>query len=155
MRLKKNAYWWAAASLLLMIFIFVFSSFPAEQSAGMSGSFLDGPLALLERWFGVSVSPEVKDVLHNLLRKAAHLLIFVALGVCVANTVRHFTGRTKRVLLISLCWCSFYAFTDELHQHFVPGRAAMWQDWALDTAGALIGIGAVLLFLRRKRRREN
>jgi len=149
---KKNAYIWAAASLVCMVAIFAFSSFPAEQSSGMSNSFIDKPLALFEKWFGVSISLATRDFLHRFVRKAAHLTIFLMLGLCAANTVRHVSDRGKRVFLISLCWSSIYAATDEFHQYFVPGRSCMWQDWLLDTVGAMIGIGCVFLFLRRRRK---
>ena len=151
---KKNTCLWAAASLVLMAVIFVFSSFPAEQSSGMSNPLVDWPLSLVENWFGVKVSIEVRDFFHSFIRKAAHLLIYLVLGLCAVNTVRQITNRKKRVFLISLCWCSFYAVTDEFHQFFIPGRACMWQDWLIDTIGALIGIGVVFLFLRRHRRNE-
>ena len=148
---KKAAFLWAGASLVCMVVIFVFSSFPAEQSSGMSNSFVDKPLALFEQWFGLAISFATRDFLHRLIRKAAHLLVFLLLGVCAANTVRQVTNKGKRVFLISLCWCSFYAATDEFHQYFIPGRSCMWQDWLLDTIGALIGIGGVLLFSRSRR----
>ena len=150
MRLKKNTYIWAAASLVCMVVIFMFSSFPAEQSSGMSSPLVDWPLSLIENLFGVAISFEVRDFFHSLVRKAAHLLIYLALGVTTANTVRHITSNRKRVFLISLCWSSFYALTDEIHQYFVPGRSCMWQDWVLDTVGVLIGIGLVFLYMRRR-----
>ena len=146
---KRAAFLWAAAALLCMVAIFVFSAFPAERSSGMSDSLVDWPFALFEKWFGVSISLAAREFLHRFIRKAAHLLIFLLLGVCAANTVRRAAWGGWRVFWISLCWCSLYAATDEFHQLFVPGRACMWQDWLLDTAGALIGIGAVLLFMRR------
>ena len=33
---------------------------------------------------------------------------------------------------------SLYGVTDELHQHFVPGRTADVADWIADTAGAAL-----------------
>ena len=42
-----------------------------------------------------------------------------------------------------LC-ASAYAVTDEIHQILVAGRACKIQDWAIDTAGALLG--ALILF---------
>ena len=148
--MKKKSYVWLAASLLCMAVIFVFSSFPAEQSSGMSNPLVDFVVPVIENWFGVTVPVETVEYLYMLIRKAAHLLIFLTLGVCVTNTVRRVTENGKRIFMISLCWCSLYAATDELHQYFVPGRACMWQDWMLDTIGALIGIGIVTLTLHRR-----
>ncbi len=49
---------------------------------------------------------------------------------------------------------SFYGFTDEFHQSFVPARTADPYDWLADTLGALLGIAVYLLFLRLWSRRS-
>ena len=51
-------------------------------------------------------------------------------------------GRDAPALLLA----SAYAVTDEFHQTFVPGRHGTPVDWAIDTAGALLG----LALLRRR-----
>ncbi|MBI4328946.1 MAG: VanZ family protein [Chloroflexi bacterium] len=35
-----------------------------------------------------------------------------------------------------------YGLSDELHQVFVPGRAASWEDILADAIGAVLGVGA-------------
>ncbi|HNW36929.1 MAG TPA: VanZ family protein [Candidatus Ozemobacteraceae bacterium] len=40
----------------------------------------------------------------------------------------------------SLAFCAFYAFTDEIHQAFVPLRSCEPIDWLIDIAGSLSGI---------------
>ena len=82
------------------------------------------------------------ETLEIIVRKMAHFIIFATLGFCVTNAVRQIIHKKKNIFLISLWIGSLYAATDELHQHFVPGRSCMWQDWALDTAGVLFGIAA-------------
>jgi VanZ family protein len=54
----------------------------------------------------------------------------------------------------SAAFCILYAVADELHQLFVPGRAASPVDVLIDTGGALLGIllFALLRFLIRKKR---
>lgn len=49
---------------------------------------------------------------------------------------------------VALAIASLYAVTDEVHQAFVRGRQASPADWAIDTAGAAIGVGACLLVRR-------
>ncbi len=44
-----------------------------------------------------------------------------------------------------------YALGDELHQLFVPGRSAQWQDILIDATGVFL---AVLLFAWRQQRRQ-
>lgn len=50
---------------------------------------------------------------------------------------------------VSLPIASLYAITDEVHQRFVPGRSCQAADWAIDTAGAALGLlcAGVLLWL--------
>jgi VanZ family protein len=76
------------------------------------------------------------------LRKLAHGAEFALLS---ALTVR-WLGRVPLAFVAA----SAYAATDELHQAFVPGRAASPVDWAIDTGGAAIGIGLYLLARRRR-----
>ena len=164
MKIKKILYFWAFASLLLMVMIFWFSSRTAEESGEMSGSLTRGLFEAMWDWDeadGITQFMDIINMLEVIVRKSAHFLIFFALGFCAANTVRYIIVDTKRVFLISLIWCSFYAATDEWHQYFVPGRACMWQDWVIDTAGVLCGIGAAIFIIwiieslnRRKLKRK-
>lgn len=43
-----------------------------------------------------------------------------------------------------------YAFTDEFHQSFIPGRTPWLVDIAIDGVGALIGLLAAHLYRSRK-----
>ena len=158
---KKKAnrlfYIWAAASLVCMVVIFLASSQTAEDSGELSGSLTRAILGTVWNWFapaGQEMSAHLLDLLETILRKAAHLFVFLVMGFCTINAIRQKTAAGWLAFWISLCWCSVYAALDEFHQYFVPGRACMWQDWLIDTLGALIGIGAVLLFFRRMEKRK-
>ena len=133
-----------------MIGIFLFSSQTGEASGNMS-RFVT---RLFIRFFapeGYVPSEAMLDLVQKLVRKGAHFFVFFALAFCIANTIRQLTDSKWRVFWISLSLSSFYAATDELHQYFIPGRVATWQDWVLDTIGALSGIIIVLLlFCTRK-----
>jgi VanZ family protein len=76
------------------------------------------------------------------LRKIAHAAEY---GLLAALTMRWL-----RSAPISLVAASAYAVTDEVHQLFVRGRSGSPVDWAIDTAGAAIGLGAYLLWCRRR-----
>lgn len=65
------------------------------------------------------------------------------LGALAVMAVR---GRlTPRGALVVLALCALYAWSDEFHQAFVPGRTPDTADWAVDAIGAAVGICAVLL----------
>jgi VanZ family protein len=67
-----------------------------------------------------------------LLRKLAHGAEYAILAILIE--------RATRRPALALAAASAYAATDELHQAFVQGRHAAPTDWAIDTAGALIGL---------------
>lgn len=50
------------------------------------------------------------------------------------------------VLVIALAM--LFGAADEIHQSFLPGRVAGWDDWLADVAGAMLG--AVLGLIRLK-----
>jgi VanZ family protein len=67
----------------------------------------------------------------TLLRKGAHVFEFAVLGALLARA----TGRFVPALVLGV----LYAVSDEVHQHFVPGREGRALDVAIDAAGAAIG----------------
>jgi VanZ family protein len=74
---------------------------------------------------------------------AAYLVLTVTIGLWFAPK----TWREKGLLafLVTVVIGSLYGVTDEVHQHFVPGRFPSVWDWIADTLGALIGAGGLLL----------
>jgi len=71
------------------------------------------------------------------LRKLAHFAEYAILGALLLRALR----REPLAVLLG----SAYALTDEVHQAFVTGRQGSPLDWALDTAGVIVG---VVLFAR-------
>jgi len=147
-----------------MAAIFWFSAQNSEQSGELSGSLTREVVEVVLEWIGAPVTePDtpggisaILETLEVLVRKSAHFAIFSVLGFCTAFAVRQVADGKRRVFLVSSGWCAFYAATDEFHQYFVPGRACMWQDWLIDVAGVLLGVGAafVLFWLMDKMREK-
>jgi VanZ family protein len=77
----------------------------------------------------------------EILRKGAHLAEYAILGALLYRTLE----REALALAAGLA----YAATDELHQHFVPGRHATPVDVAIDGVGIAIGM---LVWLRVRER---
>ena len=140
-----------------MIVIFMFSAQPAVTSAELSGSLTRELVGTILRWFAPAeyeVPESLIDTFETLLRKCAHLFIFLVMGICTSSTIQQITEHKLHVFLVSLCWSSLYAAIDEIHQLFVSGRAGQLQDWLIDTTGALLGIAIVLCIawhIKRKR----
>lgn len=74
------------------------------------------------------------------LRKAAHAAEYAVLGFLLLRAL----GRETAALVVGIA----YAASDELHQHFVPGRQASVLDVLVDSVGVAAGVYAV----RRLRR---
>jgi VanZ family protein len=68
----------------------------------------------------------------TVLRKLAHTAEYAILGALLFRAVRN---APAAVLLAST-----YAVTDEVHQTFVAGRHGAPLDWAIDSAGAILGV---------------
>ena len=135
-----------AFTLGLMALIFYFSGQPAADSYKLSETVTetvqtDGISFLLPLWFDA-------ENFHANLRKWAHVAIFAALGVGMALTVHSWlSGLTLRRQ-------GMQAASDELHQYFVPGRAALVGDVVIDALGILPGVAGVclLVWLHQKQR---
>src|ERR671924_1611967 len=66
------------------------------------------------------------------LRKLAHAAEYAVFGALLHRALR------REPAAIALAW--LYAVTDEVHQSFVTGRHGSPVDWAVDAAGAAIGV---------------
>ena len=66
------------------------------------------------------------------LRKLAHAAEFAVLGALLLRALRH----EYAALAAGIA----YAISDELHQHFVPGRVGSPVDVAIDAVGVVLGL---------------
>jgi hypothetical protein len=85
--------------------------------------------------FALSSIPDLGTGLgtwDTVLRKLAHTAEYAILGALLLRAVQSVPAA---VLLASA-----YAATDEVHQTFVSGRHGSPLDWAIDSAGALLGV---------------
>ncbi|MBI3962103.1 MAG: VanZ family protein [Deinococcus sp.] len=65
------------------------------------------------------------------LDKLTHALLYLPLGWLLARA----TGRAP----VALAVAALYGASDEIHQYFVPGRAASLGDLAADLLGSALG----------------
>jgi VanZ family protein len=93
--------------------------------------------------FGLSSIPDLGTGLGGwdlALRKAAHFAEYAILGALLARALYNtMTGWAW------IAWVAgaVYAASDELHQHFVPGRQGSPVDLAIDAVGVAVGVLAV------------
>lgn len=146
-----NVLVWILTFLWLCV-IFYFSSQPSEESDEQT-SFV---IKILNDVFGTDVTQgetvEKFGVLQSIdffVRKTAHLTEYAVLGALSFLSFRELSCKfeRKRLFQMSSCllFCLLYAASDEFHQLFVPGRAAMVRDVLIDFCGSTIGVGVCLI----------
>lgn len=124
---------WGAVAVT-MATIFYLSNQPATQSSQTSGAIL----VFFQKLFG-SVATDF------IMRKMAHFFEYAGLAFLL-NWALYQHRQSRRPLLATIL-TSLYAFTDEIHQLFVLGRSCQLRDWAIDSAGGLLGTCVFLLLL--------
>lgn len=105
-------------------------------------------------WMGVifvlsaipSLASPFESFYDFIARKLAHMAEYGVLTALLFSALRIHTRRNARALLIAATVAVLYAFSDEWHQTFVPGREGSLRDVAVDALGV---VGMSLWFIRR------
>lgn len=164
-------------TLCSMAFIFYNSALPAEQSGELSVAVtgkVDGVInpekpsdssgseaAMPSDPSAPAVTEEEKKQekearIKNLdpkIRMFAHILEFAMFTFFAAIFATTFDMKSLVRFSIVFVLCGIYALSDEIHQHFVPGRVCDIKDVALDVTGVLISAVTVCLFYELYRRK--
>lgn len=138
---KRSIIYWLP-SALWMVLIFILSSQPAASSNYLS----EGVTKLIIEFLGrilpidieISTAHAYVSQLNHVVRKLAHFFAYMILGILVSSGFK--MSGSKKVFLFPFAICVIYAFSDELHQLFVPGRGCQLKDIIIDSAGSLSGI---------------
>ena len=127
---------------LCMATIFFFSNQNAKTSQGLSDEVAKKTLEIKSEILKKETTMQEKeDYIVNtrtLIRKGAHFIIYLLLGVLVFLTLKNY--QVKHAFLYSILFCFFYACTDEFHQLFVNESTARFFDVFIDTSGASVGV---------------
>ncbi len=125
-------------------------------STGVGGSThtnsgLDSFLARCFPFLSRALTWPERDAIHYYVRKAAHVTEYAVLGILAVRALRQIMHGIHSRVLWGGAWlfATLYAASDEFHQRFVLGRTPKLTDVLLDSVGASIGIGLMLLVRRR------
>ena len=159
--------WAFLPAILLMAAIFILSAQPADESSALSDyagwRFFNVANEVLGLGWTQRMIGQMTVETANLVRKIAHFSEYLLLAIALRHGFRRLLAerstsgqsrdphpddiRANRPIreLLFPCGQAFlvsalYAVSDEIHQHFVPGRSPMLRDVAIDCAGALAGI---------------
>lgn len=131
--------------------LFVFSGTGAAASRGLSQGIIRAASKKVEMPRFIRWIFEVSGLNYNaVLRKAAHVGVFLVLALLVYTACALCRMRLKYRIILTLLICFAYASLDELRQIILPGRTALAWDVLLDMAGAGIGILICRYLYRRK-----
>ena len=151
---KRVLSWGAVAGRMAVIF------WMSAQTGNQSGGTSEAIVRWLVGFFcpGFQQLSQVRqtailEVCHTIVRKGAHFTEYAVLAILVANALRQYALPQRLSWLLPVVISVVYALTDEVHQHFVPGRACRLLDVGIDTCGAIFGmcLFATILALLRKR----
>ncbi len=88
-------------------------------------------------WFFPSASKETRDLLHAVIRKAAHFVEYFIFSLLVYRGIRGSrSGWRLFWSLKTVFLAAIYAALDEIHQAFESARSSSVYDSLLDTVGA-------------------
>ena len=138
------------ASVLIAVnlaFIWGNSLMSGTDSGNLSG----GVLAWLNSFLGLG--PEGAELLHLLIRKAAHFTEFACLGALLAWRCR-LSGEAHPIALPALLGMAA-GLVDETVQLFTPDRGPSLTDVWIDASGAAAGILLLTLGCHLFRRKHN
>ena len=138
----------------LVCMVLIFSASSDAQSVAHTSRFLEPFL----RWFKPDISAEAINAVRWGVRKAAHMTEFAVLAWLAWRALRRPVRQDLRPWSMRCAWGALglavlYATTDELHQTFVPNRTGSIIDVAIDATGAALGLLAVWMVFRWRRRR--
>lgn len=129
-------------TVLCMIIIFCFSNENSDKSSESSGKITNTAVhAVIDNYDELPKNKQV-SIMNKaaiIIRKSAHFSLYAMLGFFMSMAV----GQRKLFSPASLgviIFCFLYAFSDELHQSFVPGRSCEFRDMMIDTSGAIMGM---------------
>ncbi len=136
-----------------MLLIFVFSTDNGEESSGKS----DGLIIKISEIIGNKKitkkdKAEIIDKYVVLVRKGAHFIIYLTLGLLIISFLKEFMVVNYKTVLLAVFLTFLYACSDEIHQLYVAGRSGEVKDVLLDTAGATIGCLIYSLFYKIRRK---
>ena len=156
---EKKIITWGIIVILWMAFIFLMSSFDANDSDSQSKTVA---MTIVEKYDEVTGASEdiimkhhemeyVRSINH-LFRKMAHGFVYLVLALLL---IKFFTLFDKyslvKCILFSMCICFFYACTDEFHQIFINGRTGKFRDVIIDSVGSFIGCTICIVWRKIKK----
>ena len=135
-------YWLPALAWTALILLFSTAHFSAEHTGRI--------LRALLEWLAGGVSAQQFELIHFLIRKSAHLIVYATLSLLWFRAQRGpRLGWQPSWAALALLISVLVAVSDEFHQSFLLTRTATPWDVVLDSFGALLVQAAIAFSTRR------
>ncbi len=125
---------------VLMICVFSTSWFSSAQTERLAMPIL--------HWLFPGASLDGLLLVHAVIRKSAHVVVFGILGLLLYRALGDTTGGRAVAVACALFLAIGFAGLDEFHQRFVPSRTSRARDVGWDGAGATLALTLRLLLSR-------
>jgi VanZ family protein len=136
--------WWPAFAWAGVIFSLSTDTFSSEHTASVIEPIL--------KWMVHSLTDDQFDSIHHLIRKGAHFTEYFIFCLLLYRSVRLGRAGWRWTWGVTALSCAAgYSVLDEIHQAFVPSRAASAYDSLLDSIGAFAAFGVLWLWFRLRR----
>lgn len=150
--MQKNVLRGILIVLLLCTFyiIFGFSSQDGEESGGISKRITEFILEKSSKYDSLEQTKkeEVSKRTERIVRKIAHFSIYTLVGFLLMALFSTYENiKRKYQIYISAIIGILYAFSDEIHQSFIPGRGPKITDVFIDSLGVFFGMAVILLII--------
>lgn len=140
---KKTRIKWLMV-ILWMILIFILSNEPATISDEKSNFVI-----YIFKFLGINLNSYFGDMANFAVRKTGHVSEYFILFFLLYNALRD-KFKISKALMFSLSIQVLYAASDEIHQHFIPGRACRFTDVLIDTCGGLFALLIIKIYTYKK-----
>ncbi len=136
-------------AVMWMTVIFTFSAQTREESSTVSESFSDRLVNATGLLFHLHIDEErlreIANAMEHIVRKGAHMTEYAILAALLYVWLGRWRQQRVRRYRLAVMLAAVYACSDEIHQLFVEERAGMVSDVLIDSAGAVLGLGILIL----------
>ena len=136
--MKKTIKWILFLLWLSVIFIFSHQPYSGDATHNIIGNIL--PLIK---------TSNLLDIVNYIIRKSAHFTEYFILALLTISLLKEYTKKEILIITYSIIFCFLYAYLDEFHQSFVPGRTSKFTDVLIDTSGSVIS-STLYIIIKKK-----
>lgn len=135
--------------VIWLIVIFVFSNMNGTTSYALSQNIL------IDISNDLIANRPAFDLMHLLLRKAAHVFEYFVLSVLAYNYLRFYIHNNKKLYLTVFLFVVVCSSLDELHQFFIQERLGKPIDVLIDSMGVIIFLIFIIIYKYVASRKSN